>query len=100
MGFKTDKRLEIKMTNLERLTKTMDGTSVDRVMTGVYNPLNHWMGGKIDNWIHFLGVDPADWIVTQGDGTACISTRNPLHLVPIWNLTSRQKQYNNQRRFL
>ena len=107
------------MTNLERLTKTMNGTSVDRVMTydlldnqeilkkyggwrddkpidfdtlvetnakalagigvdvtrGVYDPVNHWMRGKIDNWIRFLGVDPADWIVEQGGGTAWIAKR-------------------------
>lgn len=41
----------------------------------VYDPVNHWMGSKITNWIRFFGVDPADWGVTQTDGTAWISAR-------------------------
>jgi len=41
----------------------------------VYDPVNHWMGSKITNWIRFFGVDPADWGVTQTGGTAWISAR-------------------------
>lgn len=41
----------------------------------VYDPVNHWMGGKIENWIRFFGVDPSDWQVTQTGGTAWIARR-------------------------
>lgn len=41
----------------------------------VYDPVNHWMGSKIVNWIRFFGVDPADWGVSQAGGTAWISKR-------------------------
>lgn len=41
----------------------------------VYDPVHHWMGGKIANWIRFFGVDPASWEVTQTGGTAWISKR-------------------------
>jgi hypothetical protein len=42
---------------------------------GIYDPVNHWMGGKIQNWIRFFGADPGDWSVTQAGGTAWISKR-------------------------
>ena len=45
---------------------------------GIYDPVNHWMGGKIENWIRFFGVDPGDWAVEQAGGTAWIS-RRPFH---------------------
>jgi len=45
---------------------------------GLYDPVNHWMGAKIKNWIRFFGVDPADWAVSQQGGTAWISKR-PFH---------------------
>lgn len=41
----------------------------------VYDPVNHWMGTKIVNWIRFFGVDPDDWEVRQTGGTAWISKR-------------------------
>jgi uroporphyrinogen-III decarboxylase len=44
----------------------------------VYDPDNHWMGGKIQNWIRFFGADPKDWEVAQAGGTAWIS-RRPFH---------------------
>ncbi len=54
--------------------KALAGIGID-VTRGVYDPLNHWMRGKIDNWIRFLGVDPSDWVVEQGGGTAWIAKR-------------------------
>jgi len=44
----------------------------------VYDPDNHWMGAKIQNWIRFFGVDPGSWGITQTGGTAWISKR-PFH---------------------
>jgi uroporphyrinogen-III decarboxylase len=41
----------------------------------VYDPVNHWMGGKIANWIRFFGVNPDDWEVRQTGGTAWIARR-------------------------
>ncbi len=41
----------------------------------VYDPATHWMGGKIQNWIRFFGVEPDDWEVSQAGGTAWISRR-------------------------
>lgn len=41
----------------------------------VYDPVNHWMGSKIVNWVRFFGVDPDDWEVDQTGGTAWISKR-------------------------
>ncbi|MHC4477108.1 MAG: uroporphyrinogen decarboxylase family protein [Planctomycetota bacterium] len=41
----------------------------------VHDPLNHWMGSKIKNWIRFFGVDPDGWEVSQTGGTAWISKR-------------------------
>jgi hypothetical protein len=41
----------------------------------VYDPVNHWMGSKITNWIRFFGVDPSNWEVSQAGGTAWISKR-------------------------
>lgn len=48
------------------------------VTRSVYDPVNHWMGGKISNWIRFFGVDPDDWAVSQAGDTAWISKR-PFH---------------------
>ena len=110
------------MNNLQRLTRTLNGQPVDRLLTwdymdneailvrhggydrsksyafeelaevnvrafrnvgldmtrGLYDPVNHWMGGKIKNWIRFFGVDPDDWAISQKGGTAWISKR-PFH---------------------
>jgi len=41
----------------------------------IYDPENHWMGAKIENWIRFFGVNPDNWKVSQGGGTAWISNR-------------------------
>jgi uroporphyrinogen-III decarboxylase len=41
----------------------------------VYDPVDHWMGNKIVNWVRFFGVDPYDWEVSQTGGTAWISKR-------------------------
>ncbi len=41
----------------------------------VYDPVNHWMGSKITNWIRFFGVEPENWGVSQSGGTAWISKR-------------------------
>ena len=41
----------------------------------VYDPVNHWMGSKITNWIKFLGVSSDNWEVSQTGGTAWISKR-------------------------
>ena len=41
----------------------------------VYDPVNHWMGSKIENWIRFFGVDPGGWRVSQQGGTAWIARR-------------------------
>jgi uroporphyrinogen-III decarboxylase len=45
------------------------------VTRSVYDPVNHWMGGKITNWIRFFHVDPGEWRVDQGGGTAWIAKR-------------------------
>ena len=44
----------------------------------VHDPVNHWMAGKVENWIRFFGVNPDDWKVEQGGDTAWISKR-PFH---------------------
>ena len=41
----------------------------------VYDPVDHWMGAKITNWIRFFGVDPSNWDVQQAGETAWISER-------------------------
>lgn len=45
------------------------------VTRSIYDPVNHWMGGKIKNWIRFFGVDEENWNVSQAGGTAWISKR-------------------------
>lgn len=108
-----------RMRNVERLSRTLRGEPVDRLLTwdyldneaalvrhggydrarrytfeelvevnarackgvgldmtrGILDPVNHWMAGKIENWIHFLGVDPSGWGVSQAGGTAWIAKR-------------------------
>ncbi len=41
----------------------------------VYDPVNHWMGSKITNWIRFFGTNPDNWEVNQAGETAWISKR-------------------------
>jgi uroporphyrinogen-III decarboxylase len=54
--------------------KTWKNIGVD-VTRYVYDPVNHWMGSKITNWIRFFGVNPDNWTVGQTGGTAWISKR-------------------------
>jgi uroporphyrinogen-III decarboxylase len=41
----------------------------------IYDPVNHWMGSKIVNWIRFFGVNPDNWRVEQAGDTAWIAGR-------------------------
>jgi hypothetical protein len=41
----------------------------------IYDPVNHWMGAKIENWKRFFKIDPSAWGVDQTGGTAWISKR-------------------------
>ena len=41
----------------------------------IYDPVDHWMGNKVENWIRFFGVDPGEWEVAQEGGTAWIAKR-------------------------
>jgi hypothetical protein len=64
--------------NFEELVEVNAGTwkkiGVD-VTRSVYDPINHWMGGKINNWIRFFRVNPDEWSVSQAGETAWISKR-------------------------
>jgi hypothetical protein len=57
----------------------MNGEAFQRIgldMTRyLYDPVNHWMGSKIENWIRFFGVGRDDWRVDQAGGTAWIAKR-------------------------
>jgi uroporphyrinogen-III decarboxylase len=63
------------------------------VTRSVYDPVNHWMGIKIVNWVQFLGADPEEWEVSQKGGTAWISKR------PFSNLRELEKKMPNPPRF-
>lgn len=39
----------------------------------IYDPVNHWMGSKIVNWIRFFGVNPDNWRVKLASDTAWIA---------------------------
>ena len=54
--------------------KAFKGVGLD-VTRYIYDPANHWMGSKIQNWIRFFGVNPDNWQVSQKGGTAWISKR-------------------------
>ena len=45
------------------------------ITRNIYDPVNHWMGSKIANWIRFFGVNPDNWEVSQAGDTAWISKR-------------------------
>ncbi len=60
---------------------------------GIYDPVNHWMGGKIVNWIRFFGVEPDNWGVEQTGGTAWISKR------PFTDLKGLEKNMPNPPKF-
>jgi len=59
----------------------------------VYDPVNHWMGGKITNWIRFFGVNPDNWAVSQAGETAWISKR------PFRTLTELEKHMPQMPRY-
>ncbi len=59
----------------------------------VHDPVNHWMGAKIVNWIRFFGVNPDNWDVTQAGNTAWISKR------PFSNLKELEKHLPNPPKF-
>jgi len=59
---------------LEINAKAWKNSGVDATRV-VYDPVNHWMGGKVDNWIRFFGVNRDDWEVRQAGETAWISKR-------------------------
>ena len=65
------------------------GIGVD-VTRSIHDPINHWMGGKITNWIRFFGVNPDDWEVAQGGETAWISKR------PFRTLSELEKNLPNK----
>jgi hypothetical protein len=44
--------------------KAWQSIGVD-VTRSIYDPVNHWMGGKVVNWIRFFGVNPDNWGVVQ-----------------------------------
>jgi len=45
------------------------------VTRSFHDPVNHWMSGKVDNWIRFFHVDTSGWEVGQGGDTAWIAKR-------------------------
>jgi len=55
----------------------------------IYDPVNHWMGAKVENWIRFFGVNPDNWSVSQAGDTAWISKR------PFSNLKELEKNMPN-----
>jgi len=63
------------------------------VTRNIYDPVNHWMGAKITNWVRFFGVDPDNWEVSQAGGTAWISRR------PFSNLKELEKNMPNPPKF-
>jgi hypothetical protein len=69
---------------LEINAKAFHGIGLDATRS-VYDPVHHWMQGKVDNWIRFMGVDPEAWKVSEGGDSAWISSR------PFSNLEGLQK---------
>jgi hypothetical protein len=63
------------------------------VTRSIHDPVNHWMGGKITNWIRFFGVNPDDWGVSQAGETAWISKR------PFKTLAELEKHMPNKPRY-
>jgi uroporphyrinogen-III decarboxylase len=64
-----------------RMMKNM-GINVTRY---IHDPVYHWMGAKIVNWIRFFGVNPDAWELSQTGDTAWISKR------PFSNLSELEK---------
>jgi hypothetical protein len=72
-GFDPSKKYtfeELVETNARALKKI--GINITR---NIYDPVDHWMGAKISNWVRFFGVDPDNWAVSQAGDTAWISKR-------------------------
>jgi hypothetical protein len=67
------------------------------VTRSVYDPVNHWMGGKIQNWIRFFGVDPGEWEVEQAGETAWISKRPFRNLKELENYMPQKPVYEEVR---
>jgi uroporphyrinogen-III decarboxylase len=51
----------------------------------IHDPVNHWMGDKIKDWIRFFGISSDNWEVSQSGDTAWISKR------PFSNLKALEK---------
>ena len=62
---------------VERNARMAHNVGLD-VTRNIHDPVNHWMGAKIQNWIRFFGVEASNWEVSQTGGTAWISKR-PFH---------------------
>jgi len=73
---------------VEANAKSFKGMGLD-VTRSIYDPVNHWMGSKVKNWIRFFGVNPDDWEICQKGGTAWISKR------PFSNLKELEKNMPN-----
>ena len=72
-GFDPSKKYtfeELVETNARALKKI--GINITR---NIYDPVDHWMGAKISNWVRFFGVNPDNWAVSQAGDTAWISKR-------------------------
>lgn len=70
---------------LVRLNATeLKNIGVD-ITRNIHDPVNHWMGAKIANWIRFFGINPDNWEVKQAGDTAWISKR------PFSNLKELEK---------
>lgn len=59
----------------------------------IYDPVNHWMGAKISNWVRFFGVNPDNWEIYQSGDTGWISKR------PFSNLQELEKNMPNPPEF-
>ena len=73
---------------VELNAKAWQNIGVD-VTRSIHDPVNHWMAGKVKNWIRFFGVDQNEWEVTQGGETAWISRR------PFSNIKELEKNLPN-----
>lgn len=72
--------------------KSFKGIGLD-MTRGIHDPINHWMKGKVDNWIRFFGVNSENWEVSQAGGTAWISKR------PFNDLKGLEKNMPNMPKF-
>ena len=63
------------------------------VTRNIHDPVNHWMGAKIVNWVRFFGVNPDNWEVSQAGDTAWISKR------PFSDLKGLEKNLPNLPKF-